>query len=130
MNRAHTDGDVIVLFPEHGVLASGDIFANGPGTSAQFVDHRGGGSAKDWPDAVAAALEIDFDTVIPGHGFVSTRADLEAYHERTLRFREVLSDLVGHGRSRDDIEVVVRSQFDWEDFHVDSGLDGLIEEFR
>ena len=127
---AHTGGDVVVLFPDYGVLATGDIFANGPGTSAQLVDHGGGGSAKQWPAAVETALALEFDTVVPGHGLISTRADLEAYHARTLRFREVLAELVSQGRSRADIEAVVRAEFDWEDFHVQSALDGLINEFR
>jgi cyclase len=130
VGRAHTDGDVVVLFPDYGVLASGDIFANGPGTSAQLVDAAGGGSAKRWPEAVAEALELDFETVVPGHGLVSTRADLSAYHDRTLRFRDVLTELVSQGRSREEIEAVVRADFDWEDFHVQMGLDGLISEFR
>src|SRR5690606_31093022 len=72
---AHTGGDVVVLFPDYGVLATGDIFANGPGTSAQLVDHGGGGSAKQWPAAVESALELEFETVVPGHGLISTRAD-------------------------------------------------------
>ena len=73
--------DVVVLFPEQRVLAAGDIFANGPGTSAQLVDYPGGGSAKLWPQAVGQALELQFDTVIPGHGLVSTKADLTAYRD-------------------------------------------------
>lgn len=127
---AHTDGDVVVLFPDYDVLASGDIFANGPGTSAQLVDAAGGGSAKSWPMAVAKALELDFETVVPGHGLISTRADLEAYHARTIRFRQAISELVSQGRSKDQIEAVVRSQYDWEDFHVQMALEGLIDEFR
>lgn len=71
VGRAHTDGDVVVLFPEQRVLAAGDVFANGPGTSAQLVDYAGGGSAKAWPQAVEQALLLSFDTVIPGHGLVS-----------------------------------------------------------
>jgi cyclase len=127
---AHTDGDVVVLFPDYGVLAAGDIFANGPGTSAQLVDYAGGGSAKSWPKAVSQALELDFDTVVPGHGLVSTRTDLEAYLGRTLQFRDMLSQLVSQGRSRAEIESVLRSDFDWEDFHVQMALDGLINEFH
>ena len=130
VNPAHTDGDVVVLFPDYGVLATGDIFANGPGTSAQLVDSAGGGSAKSWPSAVEQALALDFETVVPGHGLISTRADLEAYHERTIRFREVLDELVSQGRSRAEIEQVVRADFAWEDFHVNMALDGLIEEFE
>jgi glyoxylase-like metal-dependent hydrolase (beta-lactamase superfamily II) len=130
VGRAHTNGDVVVLFPEQRVLAAGDIFANGPGTSAQLVDYAGGGSAKEWPKAVEQALALSFDTVVPGHGLVSTRADLEAYRQRAMRFSETLSQLAKQGKSRADIEAVVRGQFDWEDFHVQSALDGLINEFR
>ena len=130
VGRAHTDGDVVVLFPEQRVLAAGDIFANGPGTSAQLVDYPGGGSAKLWPQAIAQALELPFDTVIPGHGLVSTKADLAAYRDRATRFAETLQQLVRQGKSRADIETVVRGQFDWEDFHVMLALDGLINEFR
>ena len=130
VGRAHTNGDVVVLFPEHRVLAAGDIFANGPGTSAQLVDYTGGGSAKLWPQAIAQALELSFDTVIPGHGLVSTKADLAAYRDRATRFAETLQQLVTQGKSRAEIETVVRGQFDWEDFHVMAALDGLINEFR
>jgi cyclase len=130
VGRAHTNGDVVVLFPEQRVLAAGDIFANGPGTSAQLVDYNGGGSAKLWPQAIGQALELQFDTVIPGHGLVSTKADLTAYRTRAQRFADTLQQLVSQGKSRADIETVVRGQFDWEDFHVMLALDGLINEFR
>jgi glyoxylase-like metal-dependent hydrolase (beta-lactamase superfamily II) len=130
VGRAHTNGDVVVLFPEQRVLAAGDIFANGPGTSAQLVDYPGGGSAKEWPKAIEQALALQFDTVIPGHGLVSTKADLTAYRDRATRFAETLSALVKQGKSRADIETVVRSQFDWEDFHINIALEGLINEFR
>ncbi len=130
VGAAHTDGDVIVLFPDYSVLATGDIFANGPGTSAQLVDYGGGGSAQNWPNAVDEALELEFDTVVPGHGLISTRADLEAYRERTIRFREVLTELIGGGRSREEVEAVLRSDFDWEDFHLQIGFEGLLNEFQ
>jgi hypothetical protein len=61
---------------------------------------------------------------------VSTRADLAAYLERTKRFSATLSELVRQGKSRADIEKVVRMDFAWEDFHVQSALDGLIKEFQ
>lgn len=127
---AHTNGDVVVLFPDYRVLAAGDIFANGPGTSAQLVDYAGGGSAKAWPKAVEQALELDFDTVVPGHGLVSKRADLQAYHARTMRFAATLTELGLQKKSRADFEAVVRNEFDWEDFHVQAALDGLIKEFQ
>ncbi len=128
--RAHTNGDIVVLFPEQRVLASGDIFANGPGTSAELVDYAGGGSAKEWPKAVDAAHKLDFDTVIPGHGLISTKKDLQDYRARAQSFSDTLSMLVKQGKSKADIEKVVRGQFAWEDFHVNMALDGLIAEFK
>jgi cyclase len=130
VGRAHTNGDVVVLFPDYRVLSTGDIFANGPGTSAQLVDYPGGGSAKEWPKAIDQALALSFDTAIPGHGLVSTRADLEAYRQRAVRFSETLSQLGRKKASRAEFDKVVRSQFSWEDFHVMAALDGLITEFR
>jgi glyoxylase-like metal-dependent hydrolase (beta-lactamase superfamily II) len=127
---AHTNGDVVVLFPDYRVLAAGDIFANGPGTSAQLVDYAGGGSAKAWPKAVEQALELDFDTVVPGHGLVSKRADLQTYLARTERFSATLAELARQKKSKADFEAVVRNEFDWEDFHVQAALDGLIKEFQ
>jgi glyoxylase-like metal-dependent hydrolase (beta-lactamase superfamily II) len=130
VGRAHTDGDVVVLFPEHRVLAAGDIFANGPGTSAQLVDYAGGGSAKNWPNAIGDALQLEFDTVVPGHGLVSTRQDFADYRQRAARFAATLQQLVSQGKTRADIEAVVRAEYAWEDFHVMLALDGLIAEFR
>jgi glyoxylase-like metal-dependent hydrolase (beta-lactamase superfamily II) len=130
VGRAHTNGDIVVLFPQQRVLSSGDIFANGPGTSAQLVDYPGGGSAKEWPKAVEQALKLDFDTVIPGHGLVSTKKDLQDYQQRTINFRDTLAQLSKQGKSKADIEKVVRSQFAWEDFHVQAALDGLVNEFK
>jgi glyoxylase-like metal-dependent hydrolase (beta-lactamase superfamily II) len=130
VGRAHTDGDMVVLFPDHRVLATGDIFANGPGTSAQLVDYPGGGSAKEWPKAVEQALALSFDTAVPGHGLVSTKADLEAYRQRTARFSASLAELGRKKATRAEFEKLVRSQFDWEDFHVKAALDGLVAEFR
>ena len=129
VGRAHTNGDVVVLFPEQRVLAAGDMFAYGDATP-ELIDYNGGGSAKLWPQAIGQALELQFDTVIPGHGLVSTKADLTAYRTRAQRFADTLQQLVSQGKSRADIETVVRGQFDWEDFHVQAALDGLINEFR
>ena len=130
VGHAHTNGDVVVLFPEHRVLAAGDIFANGPGTSAQLVDYRGGGSAKLWPQAVAQALELRLR-----HGDPRSRLGLDESRSHGLpRSRAAFQRHAGRaraaGKSRADIEMVVRSQFDWEDFHVQAALDGLINEFR
>ena len=84
LGRGHTDGDVVVLFPQHRVLAAGDLYTHGEGLP-ELVDYNGGGSAKEWPATIDKVLKLDFDTVVPGHGDVSKKADLVKFRESTTR---------------------------------------------
>ena len=34
----------------------------------ELVDYSGGGSSKEWTGTLDQALDLDFDTVVPGHG--------------------------------------------------------------
>jgi glyoxylase-like metal-dependent hydrolase (beta-lactamase superfamily II) len=127
--RAHTDGDVVVLFPEDRVLAAGDMFTVGEGTP-QLIDYAGGGSAKEWTATVEKALALDFDTVVPGHGTVVEKADMQAFRESTKRLTELVTQLVRQNKPKADVEAAMRSEFGWQDFHVQMALDGLINEMR
>lgn len=127
--RAHTDGDVVVLFPEHGVLAAGDMFAYGEDTP-ELIDYAGGGSARAWPRTLDSALQLDFDTVVPGHGVVTTKEEMRNFRNETQRLADMVREMIQQGRSRDDIEAMLRSEFNWADLHVLLGLDGLLAEMR
>jgi glyoxylase-like metal-dependent hydrolase (beta-lactamase superfamily II) len=87
VGRGHTNGDAVILFPGERVLHTGDLFvANG---GAPFCDTANGGSMKDWEGTIQKALQLDFDTVIPGHGPVLKKADLVKWAQTlgTLRTR-------------------------------------------
>jgi cyclase len=127
--RAHTDGDVVVLFPQNKVLATGDMYTNGEGTP-QLIDYSGGGSAKEWTATVEQVLKLDFDTVVPGHGNVVKKADITAFRDSTRRLTELVSQMVKQGKSKADIEKAMRMEFGWQDFHVQMALDGLINEMK
>jgi glyoxylase-like metal-dependent hydrolase (beta-lactamase superfamily II) len=129
LGRAHTDGDVVVLFPRHRVLASGDVYANDPGTP-ELIDYAGGGSAVEWTATLDRVLELDFDTVVPGHGTPASKEALREFRDTSERLTELVSQLARQNRSRDDIEQVMRSEFGRQDFHVQMGLAGLIDELE
>lgn len=126
--RSHTNGDIVVHFPDHGVLAAGDMYANDPGTP-EYIDYAGGGSAEDWPRTLTRALALDFDTVIPGHGTVASRSDMAGFRDETARLAEMVKSMIRAGRSRADIEAMLRSEFNFADFHI-SSLDGLMVELQ
>ena len=70
--RGHTDGDAVIFYPDQKVIHSGDLFIR----ASPYIDYSAGGSALEWDKTLAAILQLEFDTVIPGHGPVAKREDL------------------------------------------------------
>jgi glyoxylase-like metal-dependent hydrolase (beta-lactamase superfamily II) len=129
LGRGHTDGDVVVLFPQYRVLAAGDLYTHGEGLP-ELVDYSGGGSAKEWPATIDNVLKLDFDTVVPGHGNVAKKADVVKFRDSTKRLTELVTQAEKQGKSKADIEKIMRMEFGWQDFHVQMALDGLVNEMK
>jgi glyoxylase-like metal-dependent hydrolase (beta-lactamase superfamily II) len=114
--RGHTDGDAIVHFPAERVIHTGDLFlARPPGAPGLhlYFDYANGGSAVEWSQTLGEAMKLDFATVIPGHGAVSTRADVETWLTDLDAMRSHLRDLIGQGRQREEIANVLIDQYRW-----------------
>jgi glyoxylase-like metal-dependent hydrolase (beta-lactamase superfamily II) len=127
--RAHTDGDVVVLFPDHRVLAAGDMYTVGNATP-QLIDYAGGGSARDWPKTIDGVLTLDFDQVVPGHGVVTTKQELRKFRDSTMSLRNRVHDMLVQNKPRAEIEKMLRSDFHFADLHVQVSLDGMLAELR
>jgi cyclase len=125
--RAHTNGDVVVFFRAQRTLAAGDMFTFGDATP-ELVDYAGGGSSKEWTNTLDSALDLDFDAVIPGHGVVTTKAEMRKFRDSTLSLRNRVHELVVQKQTRDDIAKMLRAEFHWVDLHLERGLDGIIAE--
>src|SRR5690606_30259030 len=89
---AHTDGDSMVYFEEANVLHGGDVFTT---SGYPLVDAGANGSLDGFVAALTHALEtIDENTrIIPGHGPLSTYADLEARRDALRQFADLLRPL-------------------------------------
>jgi len=72
----HTDGDLVALFLEDGVLHAGDLYFN---RLYPNIDLEAGGSIRQWGDTLDQVLILPFEQVIPGHGAVSGRAPLRQF---------------------------------------------------
>jgi glyoxylase-like metal-dependent hydrolase (beta-lactamase superfamily II) len=127
--RSHTNGDVVVFFPDHRVVSMGDMFTLGDSTP-QLVDYAGGGSAKEWTRTLDGALQLDFDTVVPGHGAVTTKQEMRRFRDSTLTLSNRVHEMLTQNRSRAEIEKMLRSEFHFADLHVQFSLDGLMSELR
>jgi len=127
--RAHTDGDIVALFPQHRVLAAGDMFAFGDRTP-ELIDYSGGGSAKEWPATLDKALALPFERVVPGHGVVTTREEMRKFRDSTQALFTRVKTMVGEKKTKAEIEKQMRTEFKWADLHVQMGLDGVIAEAK
>ena len=75
--NAHTDGDAVIHFRDANVIAAGDLSFRG---LFPFIDLDSGGTVGGYIKGIEKLIKMaDEDTVIiPGHGEVANRADLEA----------------------------------------------------
>ena len=77
---AHTDGDSFIHFENANVVHAGDVFFNG---FYPFIDVDNGGSMRGTIAAVDVILAMtDSDSkIIPGHGPLGDKAQLQAYRD-------------------------------------------------
>jgi len=127
--RAHTNGDVVAYFPAQRVLAAGDMFTFGD-TTPQLIDYAGGGSAKEWTKTLDSVLQLDFDTVVPGHGAVTTKQELRKFRDSTVTLRTRIHDMLVQKRPRADIAKMLQTEFHWAELHLNVSLDGAMAELR
>ncbi|MDX1562398.1 MAG: MBL fold metallo-hydrolase [Gammaproteobacteria bacterium] len=127
LGRGHTDGDLVMHLPEDGIVLTGDLFA-GFGPSIRLIDYNGGGSLFEWSGTLERVLELDFDTVIPGHSGVTDRATLQGYLDETIRMQEMLREMHGAGRAPDEIQAAITSEFGRLAFFVLPGIESALAE--
>lgn len=99
---AHTDGDAILYFEKANVVHMGDVFFNG---MYPFIDAGSGGKMKGVIDAVAGVLaKINDNTkVIPGHGALSNKAELQGYQQMLTVVYERVAAMKNAGRSVQEV---------------------------
>ena len=129
LGRGHTDGDIVIHVPEEGLVLTGDLFA-GWGPSIRLIDYNGGGSLEEWSATLERVLELDFDTVIPGHSGVTDRAMLQGYLDETVRMQEMIRELNRAGRSPDEILSAVQEEFGRLAFVILPGIQSAIAELQ
>jgi glyoxylase-like metal-dependent hydrolase (beta-lactamase superfamily II) len=99
---AHTAGDAVVHFPESNVIDAGDLFFN---ELFPFIDIDGGGSVEGFIAGQKRLLSLaDDDTVIlPGHGGLASKQELQTALDMLIDARERVKKLVDAGKSLEQI---------------------------
>jgi glyoxylase-like metal-dependent hydrolase (beta-lactamase superfamily II) len=118
--KGHTSGDAVVYFPELKTIHTGDLFLartanpNRPLALNIYADYAQGGSLVDWAKTLDGVLSLDFDTVIPGHGRISTRADVVKFRADVDAMRTRLTGMIRAGQSKAAVLKVLEDDYTWK----------------
>jgi glyoxylase-like metal-dependent hydrolase (beta-lactamase superfamily II) len=126
--RGHTNGDAIIYFPALRTIHTGDMMAG----ATPLIDYPGGGSVVEWTKTLDAAMKLDFDTVIPGHGAVTNKDGLMAYRNNVEKLRSRASGLIREGKSQEDVGKVMTAEFKWapDSLQMQWSLPGMMKELK
>jgi glyoxylase-like metal-dependent hydrolase (beta-lactamase superfamily II) len=99
--RAHTDGDLVVHFRKSDVVHMGDIYFNG---LYPFIDVGSGGTAEGVLAAADRVLALagERTKIIPGHGPLASRADLQTWRDMLATAVQRVKEARRAGKSDDE----------------------------
>ena len=103
---AHTDGDSVVHWTKSNVIHMGDLFFHK--MSYPFVDRSSGGDVRG---VIAAADKVlamanDQTKIIPGHGAVASKADLQAYRDMLVAIVGKIEAAVKAGKALEEVKAM------------------------
>ena len=102
---AHTDGDAAIYFKESNVLHTGDAFVR---YGLPFIDDQGGGTIDGMINGAEQMLKMinDETKIIPGHGQLSSKKDLQDYKNMLQTVRNRVADGI---KSRKTMDQIIKS---------------------
>ena len=102
IEAAHTDGDAVIHYRNVNVIHAGDIMFN---HLFPFIDLVNGGTVDGYIAGQQKILTMadDETIIIPGHGPVATKADLERDLDVLIDCKERVKALVDQGRSESEV---------------------------
>jgi glyoxylase-like metal-dependent hydrolase (beta-lactamase superfamily II) len=95
LGRAHTEGDVFVHLPKEKVVITGDAVIG-------WTPYMGDGYPEDWVATIDRLAELDFDTIIMGHGHPTGRDWLRTFRGYIHDMVEAVREEVAVGASLED----------------------------
>ena len=112
---SHTPGDLLVYLPDDKVLIGGDVLVN------HVVPQMRDAHVKSWVGTLDEARKMDFKTVVPGHGPLMTKAEVNKMHATMAKFYQGVE--AGYKKGLSDSEV--RKTLDLGEWHKLQGTDNI-----
>ncbi|TVQ83380.1 MAG: MBL fold metallo-hydrolase [Bacteroidetes bacterium] len=113
LEGGHTEGDLIIYFPQANVLVMGDLLFAG---YFPFVDVNNGGNPHSFLENVQRILDHfpNDVTLVGGHGPVFSHAELQTWHDELVKTFAVVAEAKSRGMSPEQMKNQ-RILQDWEE---------------
>ena len=100
--NAHTDGDSVIHFPEVNIIHAGDVMF---GNLLPFIDLDSGGSVDGFIAGQKKIISManSQTKIIPGHGVLASKADLQAAIDMLEDAQARVRRLVDAGKSKEEV---------------------------
>ncbi|MGB8130017.1 MAG: MBL fold metallo-hydrolase [Candidatus Angelobacter sp.] len=95
---AHTQGDLVVYFPDEQTFATGDLFLT---NSCPAMDD---GDMENWIAALDQMLALPIQHVVPGHFELATKSDLQRFRNYLADLRDQVAHMYRQGMSLERIQ--------------------------
>lgn len=103
LGRAHTEGDVFVYLPRERVVITGDAVIG-------WTPFMGDGYPEDWVTTLDRLAELDWDTLVMGHGEPAGREWLRTFRGYIHDMVEAVREEAATGASLDDVKARVTTR--------------------
>lgn len=102
IRNAHTDGDTLICFTKHDILAVGDYYR---GIGYPYVDLKNGGSLNGILDGLGVTIGRagPHTKIVPGHGAVTDRNAVIAQRDLILAVRDKVAALMAQNKSLEEV---------------------------
>jgi glyoxylase-like metal-dependent hydrolase (beta-lactamase superfamily II) len=84
---SHTDGSILVYLPDKKILFAGDILFTG------YHPFIGDGNIDEWIKTLDYIMTMDVEIIIPGHGSLSNKKDIEDMKNYLIAFDKKAKEL-------------------------------------
>lgn len=111
---SHTDGDAIIHFTKSNVFHTGDVFVR---YGYPYIDYSSGGSVNGFIEVLDKLLTMlnDQSIVIPGHGELATKADVQKFRDRMADIRDQVKAALKKGKKLEEIPALgITDKYDAE----------------
>lgn len=100
--KAHTDGDAMIHYVGANIIHTGDLMFNG---LFPYIDLGSGGDVKGYLAAQKQMLRLSDDNtkIIPGHGAIASKADLQAAADMLEDSLGIIQTYIDKGMSEEDV---------------------------